>query len=99
MDGNKGGEARTCWPRRQLICEKLTWEPLAPVPVMRAMQLLRKGFICPAGRHACTTGSPHPVAQLDSHGEPFLMRAIPSPSPQYFPESFINVCNFIRITP
>ena len=44
---------RTCWPRRQLIWEKLTCDPLAPVPVMSAMQLCRNGFSCPPGRHAC----------------------------------------------
>ncbi len=58
--------SRTCWPRRQEIWEKLTLEPLAPVLVISAMQLRRKGFASPPGKHACRVGA----AQL--HDQPTL---------------------------
>ena len=48
----------TCWPSRQEICEKLTWLPLAPVLVIRAMQFRRNGFFSPPGKHACTAQQP-----------------------------------------
>jgi hypothetical protein len=48
----------TCWPSRQEICEKLTWLPLAPVLVIKAMQFRLNGFFSPPGKHACTAQQP-----------------------------------------
>lgn len=45
----------SCWPRRQLIWEKLTREPFAPVTVIRDMQFPGNFLTCPDGREALTT--------------------------------------------
>ena len=52
--GRQLADSCTCCPRRQDICEKLTWDPLAPVTVIMDRQFLGKGLTWPPGRHTCT---------------------------------------------
>ena len=43
----------TCWPSKQLICEKLTRDPLAPETVISDRQLCGNGLRCPPGKQTC----------------------------------------------
>lgn len=57
-EGEGNENLQTCWPSRQEIWEKLTWEPFAPVTVIIARQFLGNGLTWPPGRQICNVNTP-----------------------------------------